>query len=130
MLFVLFLCLFFVYFMYCSWYFIPQLKSRSRAWFSRARALLSLWLFNVCSFVFVLFRYISTPLLGGSTGGLHRFLLDLPVLTDTSNVVSYSANVVSLLGVKGFKGSPTVPITCDVCGLPLKSCVCIPGVDY
>lgn len=58
----------------------------------------------------------------GSTG----VLLDLPVRTDTSNVVRY-------LGVSGVLGGvpgPYVPISCDVCGLPLKECRCIAGMDY
>lgn len=70
-------------------------------------------------------------------------LLDLPVRTDTSNVVSCSSNVVRCLGVSGgFRGQRPIiyrpasaeevrgPVICEVCGLPLKVCRCIAGIDY
>lgn len=63
-----------------------------------------------------------TPLLGGSLGGSHRSLLDLPVRTDTKG---YPKG-----GSRGLKGDPLVPIRCEACGLPLRACRCIPGVDY
>lgn len=45
-------------------------------------------------------------------------LLDILVRTDT-------------VGVGGVvRGCFAAPVRCDVCGLPLSSCDCIPGVDY
>lgn len=52
-------------------------------------------------------------------GGVpHKSLLDLLVRTDTKGVG------------RGFKGDPTVPLRCQFCGLPIKSCDCIAGRDY
>lgn len=61
---------------------------------------------------------IYSPLSKGGRGVPHSSLLAVTVRTDTKGV-----------GL-GFKGSPTVPIRCDVCGLPLKACQCLPGLDY
>lgn len=47
-----------------------------------------------------------------------QVLLDIPVLTDTFGVG------------RGFKGGPTVPLVCQACGLPVKFCDCIAGIDF
>lgn len=61
--------------------------------------------------------YSHGPLGPGSTGGL----LDLPVRTDTKG------------GSRGFKGvvsDPFLMVRCDICGFPVKKCICIAGRDY
>lgn len=59
----------------------------------------------------------------------HRFLLDLPVRTDTNWRKVYFET--PLVGVgRGLKGDLTVPIRCESCGLPIAKCSCIAGIDY
>lgn len=73
----------------------------------------------------------------GSTG----ILLDLPVRTDTSNVVRYlgvsgvgvpkfPGDLPGMLALLGVVAGPYLPVRCDQCGLPIKDCRCIAGIDY
>lgn len=65
------------------------------------------------------FSYSLFPLpLGGVGVGKHKSLLDLLVLYDTKGVIV------------GCKGSPTLPVRCEVCGRPINACRCVAGRDY
>lgn len=59
----------------------------------------------------------NCPTSAGHTGRL----LDLPVWTDTN---------VGGSGGCGGCSDPLHMVRCDSCGLPLKSCTCIAGIDY
>jgi len=72
----------------------------------------------------------------GPLGPSAQVLLDLPVLTDTKQGRSCEPRHLGgriQFGVsRGSRGSadPLVLVRCEVCGLVLKSCHCVPGVDY
>lgn len=107
--------------MYCSWYFIQLLKlAYARALRVRVR-LLQLFLAKpmfVSIFGFV-FRVVSPLLKGGWGVGSAQGLLDLLVLTDTSDGVSR--------GVGGCIAPVFGHGRCPVCGLLFVNCWCSRG---
>lgn len=57
---------------------------------------------------------------------MHRFLLDLPVRTDTST----RSGLFGVSGVLGVVSDPYRLVRCEFCGRPLSACRCDPGRDY
>ena len=66
----------------------------------------------------------------------HRFLLDLPVRTDTKGGAGHGPAghlTPASGGSRGFKGGDSDPfyfVRCTECGSPILSCCCQAGRDY